>query len=314
MDFLAHIYLLRRRGLLILFTALIISLLGTFFLTGTFTQDDKDDKSWQGTVFISLGTDQNNLESSTTLDNVTAADQFTETVQGWFKNPNLINRINENFDQGISFNARRQEKQNLVITYSFNSVENTLNDQITEHIKTELQNDIEEYNANTNSAFEIALFQTNVEQVFPSETKIILIIVMAAFAIGLFIAYAYEYIMGIVSFPWQISGLLRKRFFAKFVLKKSELRNQNKAYITSLLNQTSATRNQIIAMNINSADLENLAKSIEKSVIIHFPDQIDELDQKATLIVLAKIGSTTVANLEKIKATIKERFILVMTY
>jgi hypothetical protein len=261
-----------------------------------------------------LGTDQGNLDSSTTLDNVTAADQFTETVQGWFKNPNLLSRINSNIDQSVSFNARRQEKQNLVITYSFNSVDSELNEAITNSIKTELQKDIEAYNLNTGSAFDIALFQTSIDQVFPSDTRLILIIVIIAFAIGLFFAYAYEYIMGIASFPWQISGILRKGYLAKFILKKSELRNQNKSYITSLLNQRNAKQNQIIAVNIKNSDLEHLAKSIDNDFIIHFPDQIDELNANANLIIFAKIGATTISNLEKLKETIKERFILVMTY
>lgn len=157
----------------------VITLLGTVAFRAS-----AGNEQYTGTTFITIGVEENdvpNATNSSIYENVQAADHFSESVQGWFKNPSLIKTIEEKTGKKIEMNAKKQEKQNVVITYSDTKKDNLVKaDKI---IKEQLQRSIEEYNSATGTHFHLALYNTTIEE----STKSYVLYIALGIFVGLFL-------------------------------------------------------------------------------------------------------------------------------
>jgi preprotein translocase subunit SecF len=134
------------------------------------------------TVFLNIGAKSNPQISP--LDTVQAADSFTETIQGWFKNPEFLYKIAESAGLNAEPAARRQEKQNLVVT--FKTQDEKQAHEVYLAVKTQLQSEIENYNSATGSGFLIASVGTKT-----AESKISLpLFGLAGIILGLILGFA----------------------------------------------------------------------------------------------------------------------------
>ena len=142
---------------------------------------------YETTLFLSIGsiTDGNSI-----LDNVEAADHFAETVQGWFKNPAFLKQVNKlsGIDAGLS--ARKQEKQNLIVTYK------TLNDDdgkyIATAVNTSVEMEIKKYNQTTKSSFTLALFSSDTKELGDRTLFLAVFGLLIGLALGIALSFAYE--------------------------------------------------------------------------------------------------------------------------
>jgi capsular polysaccharide biosynthesis protein len=133
----------------------------TFTLSVYFYQQS----AFNVTVFINIGaksfSTENKIESNL-YDTVQAADQFTETIQGWFKNPAFINRIDFATQTETSFSVRKQEKQNLIVTFRTPTEE--LAKKVSQSIQENLRMELGNYNRQTSSNFELGLYDTHIKK------------------------------------------------------------------------------------------------------------------------------------------------------
>lgn len=148
----------------------------------------KNKTVYQATVFINIGAKQNNQNTSL-LEAVQAADQFTETIQGWFKDPSFLSKIS-NDPTGIS--ARKQEKQNLIVEYEKNTREEATN--LSSEIKHALQEQLENYNAQTQNGFTLGVFSTTVTTKNYPIGLVILLGIIGGFVAGQVLFYVFEYL------------------------------------------------------------------------------------------------------------------------
>ncbi len=148
----------------------------------------KNKTVYQATVFINIGAKQNNQNTSL-LEAVQAADQFTETIQGWFKDPSFLSKIS-NDPTGIS--ARKQEKQNLIVEYEKNTREEATN--LSSEIKHALQEQLENYNAQTQNGFTLGVFSTTVTTKNYPLGLVILLGIIGGFVAGQVLFYVFEYL------------------------------------------------------------------------------------------------------------------------
>jgi len=148
-------------------------------------------EQYTGTTFITIGVAEGNTlaqSDSSIYENVEAADHFSESIQGWFKNPSLLKSIEDQTGKKIDINAKKQEKQNIVITYSDTKKANLENtDKI---IKDQLEKDIDQYNTSTGTHFRLALYNTTIEE----STKSYALYIALGLMMGLFLGFG---IMGL---------------------------------------------------------------------------------------------------------------------
>ena len=177
-----HIQILKKHIIAIVLITLLAGAGATLYKT------IKNPGNFNTTIFLSIGIKQTLASGS--YDDVQAADQFTETIQGWMKNPALIERIENQTKNNIGFSRHKQEKQNLVITFTAET--NADANKIATILLKELNNEIETYNRAINGQFTIATSGISINE---DDNKIYLygalgIIIGLVLSIGL--AYLHE--------------------------------------------------------------------------------------------------------------------------
>lgn len=140
---------------------------------------------WNGTTFINIGAKQNfqQQSNSSLLENIQASDAFSETVQGWFKNASFTNGVEERAGTNVNFSARKQEKQNIVVTYKSSSEANIK--KISQVLEENLRIELGKYNLATGTDFQVTLFDTTIDE---SKDNLLIFIAMGL-ALGLIFGF-----------------------------------------------------------------------------------------------------------------------------
>ena len=186
MTFLEYLKLIRRHLAIIL----IITILGA--IGGAIFVQAKNTKPFETTIFVTIGQTETANSATTAFDNVQASDYFSETVQGWLKNPEVVNRIYTKSSYSTEISTRKQVKQNFLVTFSTaNSEMGTTMGNI---IKDELNNEMQTYNQKTNGKFQIAIFSAKTDQKPQSIPLYIFIGIISGFILASLIVYSYEYL------------------------------------------------------------------------------------------------------------------------
>lgn len=266
------------------------------------------------TVFISIGARQPLTEKNelSIYENVQAADQFAETVQGWFKNPDLIAKIENQAGTSIDFTARKQEKQNLVITYKAkNEDQAKKNSQL---LRDNLKNEIAIYNNQTGSNFQLAIYSTHIqEQSIPPFFFAILGILIGFFA-AILISYSYEYFFGFASYDTQIEEILGKRKLDKLPRR---LKEQSLDFLAAFMERPPYENIMLAGVNLKPLKLSNLLKNklpAKTFSHIHLPHESQKLSSSDTQVILiCQLGKTKLDDLKKILTLLPKNFHLVIS-
>lgn len=67
-------------------------------------------------LFISISI-QDKQKTTNAYENLQAADQITESIQGWLKDPSLQQQLHQQTGLNFPFSGKRQEKNNLLINF-----------------------------------------------------------------------------------------------------------------------------------------------------------------------------------------------------
>ena len=299
MDLASHFYLYRRNWLAIFAITVLVAAV-TYFAAA------RTGGEYGATLFLSIGTKQN-AAVSTSFDDVQAADYFADTVQGWLKNPELLRRIEEKAQSGAQFSARKQEKQNLLITWESASEEEAR--RISQAITEELRQEIEKYNTETESGYTLALTGTTIAEA-PSKNIIFLVLgLVAGLALGIALAYVYEFLFGVVSFRHQAEKILKKSSdeTLKPGWKKREL-----GYLGARIKKMPHKSTLVLGVNTATDALARKLKGEAESSI--FPEDAQDLTNDKNIVLVCRPGRTTWEDLEKILPLLPENYLLVTLY
>lgn len=283
-------FLIRQRKLLAVFALIgIVAALASGLLFKKTT--------YEGIIFLTIGAAQPeelNYREYSTYETVRAADQFTETIQGWTKNPSFIKKIQDNAGFSFGISARKQEKQNLVISITSDSEEKV--GKAAQKTLLAIGEEIKIYNEATKGAFNIAHATTHIEK---KETKLptnVLFGLIFGVLVGLAYAILREYFLDIASFEFQIEEILGKPLIAKIRRKKPQT--------WSLL--------RVVAQNIGHdhvtlvstiGDIHDIQHSLTQSPlpIAKIPDEFDK-HIKDHAILFIQLGKTPLTLLKQFKS------------
>jgi capsular polysaccharide biosynthesis protein len=300
----SFVFFMRRRWKKIILLMLLTTIFSTFFAW------QKNKIQYAGTIFLSIGVKQSEEDSGKDMyEKVQAADQFTETIQGWFKNPNFIDRVNKAAGNGAEFSARKQEKQNVVVTFVSDSDEQAK--KLIEVIKSELSAEIQKFNTRTNSNFQLALYSGTVS---PQDGNFLLFIIfgtLLGLILGLCLAYAYEYFFNLASFEKQITDVLQKNYLEKLPKEKSKKLSLLVTYLKNL----EAKKITLAGVNFLPTTLQqNLAEKLPQKQIhsLNLPQQSEELKKVEHLILVCRLGKTKLEDLQKLEIILSQNFDLLI--
>lgn len=317
MDFKSHLKLIARH-----IPSIAIALAIALFLAFT-TGGSLLTTGYNATIFttFSVKKDFFPTQISTSYDDVRAADHFTETVRGWFKNPSFMDKINKSFsktdkstaDSHLSIRAERQEKQNLIINY-FVSQEKSVKP-ASSAITTNLISAIDRYNQTSTATFQLASHDTHYSKSASRFNFLLIFALLAGLCAGIAISYLIEYFAGKTMNASQASNILEKQpdelIYAQPFKKKSP------DYLKALLSE-SGTKKQTIVFTWSKTS------SLQKDLTVDFsPKSTDFIEftqnpskmskhQNHPLIVFVKLGKTRLDDLFRIKALLPEKYFLVI--
>lgn len=304
MSFLEYIGLLRRHLLSTLALSILV-IAATMSLVAW-----KNSSPYETTVFISIGNNQNMaLDQESAYENVQAADHFSETVQGWFKNPKFQERIK--MRSSSEMNARKQEKQNLVVTFS--TEQDTEGQLGSEKLRNELEKEIADYNSGTNSDFQIAVYTFDTKHKPLSFPLFLIISIIGGIMLASFSLYGYEYLFEKVTTPAQAAEIFGRQPIDK--LPSLSPKKKNASFLSAHLNRVEGKNIQIIGAGV---DAGKFTKSLErlghgKSFhAVNFPEESDKIAPNGRQLIVCVLGKTSLDDLRKLKTLVSASFDLLI--
>ncbi len=246
------------------------------------------------TVFVSIGAEVPSQQAATTstFELVQSADFFTETVQGWFKNPEFQRRVATKSGVPTNVSARKQEKQNLVLSFSTSSLED--GGKYSEVLHNVLLQDITSYNEKTNSRFEMTLFDLTSET--HTENWLVVIIFGKLFGLflGFLVVFFFDKLFGIMSFRQQASHVVPEEQI--FVLQKNKPEQLSYLFAGArerLENKKGSV--QVWLVNFHDVKLPHTLKEYsagQKVEVLEAPTEVSEYDSQAIAIIILRLGTS----------------------
>jgi len=306
MTFLDYLALLRRHWI----AATIITLVVT--ISAMALVWIKNTQPFETTIFFSIGNEQNqNNNDSNIYDEVEAADAFSQTVQGWFKNPQFIEKLATESNVKTDISSRQQEKQNVVVTYSSSNEEQA--NTMAKTIKNELSKEIQIYDANTNDKFTLALFEIHTEKKPLSLMLFLLIGLLGGAVVAFFALYGYEYIFQRIISSSQITEIFNKSAIEKF--PNVNVSKEKLSYLGAYIAKTETKNIQLIGINADTTPFsKNLEKIIANKTIhtVNFPQESNKIFPQNYCIAICILGKTTISDLRKFQSLIANSFDLII--
>lgn len=309
MNIASHFYLYKRNWISILLITLIALATSIVYTVA------KNPANFDTTLFLSIGYKQS-TSVSTSFDNVQAADYFSETVEGWFKNPQFTERIKDNANLNISLAAKKQEKQNLVITFSTQNNENA--NTVADAITTELKHEIQRYNTRTGSDFQLAIQSISTTEKNTKSAIIIIIGLILGFIIALALTYIYEFTFNLATFKHQVENILGKE--NDDIITPLALKNENFPLLKALLENQEHKNTLLIGISFEPLKIEDIltndGPSSRQIKSIRFPQDSAQLTKSynENVVIACRLGKTSLQDLERIKKILPSKYLLVTVY
>lgn len=265
---------------------------------------------YDSTVFISIGYAEPLGEVSTPYENAEAADVFSQTVMGWFKNPEFIQMTKTKGTTDMS--AVSQEKQNVMVNFSSDNPEDaTLANQ---NLQKQLTSEIEAYNGKTNSHFELAVFDANTTDKMLPLWPFVLLGIIAGLLFGIFGSLSYEYLLKRITSSDQLKQLTDKLPVEE--LPSIDPEPEKLHYLAAFLHHKPEKNLQIIGLN---ADVKKLTKKLEdqthdkKLNAIKFPEESAMINTHEEALVVCRLGKSQIEDLHKLQVLLTKHFDLITT-
>lgn len=223
---------------------------------------------YRSTLFFTVAGENKGISL---YEDTRGADLFSETVQGWTKNPGLVAEIGDKTGEKFGISGRVQESQNVVVELSADSEEGIK--KVSEETLNVLKTKVNEFNKETNHTFTLAIPTTEYTTEEPGLGKNELIFLLIGLIIGLGFAFLYEYMTDKASFEHQVEEMLGE----KIVGKGKEMLNFLKEKLAS---------HEILDLSSN---------------------QNEKIGGKENLIILVELGKTKLKDLKHTKVNSKAK-------
>jgi hypothetical protein len=254
-------------------------------------------------IFLTLGLSVENglsIEELVTNESHNVVDQFTETVQGWLQNPSLLDRVNELAGEEVVISARKQEKQNLLVSLHLPLGHDLENARVA--FITVLEEEINDYNEATYTSFVLAL-----SSMMPFETASNLKLnILTSMMLGLFFYFLifglWEYLLRKVTFSFQVESLLGGIPLAR--MRASGDVDQMKGFL-SFINKHSGSSVQLVSMGDCGWSSHKKKLLSMKMDLVQFPDELHAVKGATdSMVALVRLGVSVEDELRSLRSIV----------
>jgi capsular polysaccharide biosynthesis protein len=264
-------------------------------------------------VFITVGMDVENGQGqaiilSDNLDEI--LDSFTETVQGWLFNPAFLDNLQDQLGFSVSLTARKQEKQNILVTLSLPSDVSTASADPEALVVTTaetflalLSEEMDQYNAQTHASFVVALHSITPMQSSPAYALTVVVSTILAFIGVTVFLLLVEYVKARVTFLSQVERELGKKPI-KVVESARPV----------MLTQIPAFRERFFPEIKQNIVVAPAVESFSKLAVHHYPEDLKSIDPEKETLLWVRLGQSSESQLQELKSLLGDRFEYVVTY
>ena len=252
--------------------------------------------SHTATLFVTLGIQDKSQSKTSSYENLQAADQMTESIQGWFKDPSFIKEININ----SPLLAKKQEKGNLLISYS--AIDKEKADNISNQILSTLGARISQYNSNSDLQISIATHNLDINQQAAKSSIMIFIGTIIGLIMGFFGAWLWEYLRQVTTSNPQITSISNHNILASYTNKLDFEKNHqflckylNEKHKQQALQIIDLTRNNKFALDTihKHTDLGNITN-------LRLPADYNRISAKTPALIMIEIGYSKIQTIKEI--------------
>jgi len=204
MDLREYLLLVLRRWKEVLATGLLLMI-----LSGVWTHFFAETE-YKSTLSFTVAGEKGSVSL---FEDIRGADLFSETVQGWTKNPGLIAEIEEEAGESFGISGRVQENENVVVELSAKSEDSIK--KVSESTLKVLQDKVSQFNKDTKHSFKLSVPTIKYEISEPKLGKNEVIFLVLGLLIGIGIAFLYEFLADKASFTHQIEEVLGEKIAGK---------------------------------------------------------------------------------------------------
>ena len=175
--------------------------LGTLISTAFVMTNNKT--TYKGLLFVTIGIDESKIRNAGDFDyyGITeGADNFTETVMGWFRSPTLSNAIMTNAELSgkealiSGFGVYKQEVQNIIVDFEANS--GTAAEKIQTATMSTMEEKLSTYNRNNSAGFTFTIDKNNIETITRLGKNTIALGGIGALLLAFALCYLWELLRG----------------------------------------------------------------------------------------------------------------------
>lgn len=280
---------------------LILIVLVFSLISGSLVASNVQKLQHNNTLFYVIGV-QDPAHQSDSFENLQAADQITESIQGWFKDPSFLSAVTQENNLNFHLKGKKQEKNNLLVTYLSDNEENgkIFGDSITRELQTRINN------YNNNSDLQIKISNSTLDSSIKSDdlSLFLLISLLIGLLIGYLGAWLYELILGKLKSVDELKYNLNKS--PLFSFRNHKQLKTNYHFLTHFL-QANFGHDKLQILDLTSKSKIGL-EVISKHTGFHdvksldLPKDIDKIEISVPTLVLVELGHTNINYLKQLSA------------
>lgn len=256
--------------------------------------------SLENSLFYSFSVNAKNASQNNSYENLQAADQITESIQGWIKDPAFQDTINRQANLNIPIKAKKQEKNNLII--SFDSHDSSQSDSYQKAIDQELRNRLNKYSQT--SSFEITIGGQSFYQ--DSKFNLSILIILAGLIIakllGILFSYLFEKYTNKLVTEDELSKIIEHKGLFYFG-SLNQFKRHHAVLAAYLDRKYHQQKIQLINLTrkpkVGLETLSSMTGEVEMKCY-EFPKQIKEIKAESPAIILVQLGESSAVHIKQL--------------
>jgi capsular polysaccharide biosynthesis protein len=271
-----------------------------------------NNEPYENTLFISIGV-QDKYKGSDSYESLQAADQITESIQGWFKDPSFQKELSASSKLGYSIKAKKQEKNNLLVNFS-SADENSANLYKQSIVET-LNKRISSYNQLSDLQINLAATTLDISRKADALPLYLMLSALIGLIFGVLISFFYENLFGKIGSLDEFRDITGLN--SPFVFSSVKNLKSNHYFLIKYLNQHYRDQKvQLLDLTHKSKiGLEMLSRLGQFRDIKSYdlPRELEKIDPEYPTVIICELGHTTkqmLRDLSLLKFTSLEAIIL----
>ena len=292
-------YLFGKRNLHIILSLILVITIASVF----FYQKSNSGTTYTSNIFINIGAQgtpligqQTQVFSTDSFQAIQAADNFAESVQGWFKDYDFTDQINKKAGIGVGINAKKQEKQNITLSFQVPTTEKAT--EVSNIIKQQLADQIKQYNQINHSSYQLTFFSANISENKSQLPLMAAVFFLVSVFIAIIAAYIIEKIRGVVSFTNELKPVYQDNLYYQ---KASKVKLSDINFIDTICHRTPHHKPLFVLVNPKNT---GLFEKMNQQLLIQIPEDWGKLKtvENSVIIAFITLGKTSMENLNNLTA------------